>query len=148
MTVSSGRAKALAKHLHAVRERLHRLDHLAATEGFNVKEVFVLLSIGTQGALSMSGIASALQMTLSGVTTVIDKLERKQMVSRKRGTQDRRVVNVELTRRGRDTYTQLEKGHLAFTRGILKMLDDSEQEQLLELFRKITDRLNRDPNDP
>jgi DNA-binding MarR family transcriptional regulator len=99
-----------------VREKLHRVDNLAASDALNVKEVYVLLSIGTQGAMTMSAIARALQMTLSGVTTVIDKLEAKQLVSRVRSTSDRRIVNVELTKRGRSSYALLERGHLKLTK--------------------------------
>ena len=147
MTTSSSRARALATYLHSVREKLHRVDNLAASDALNVKEVYVLLSIGTQGAMTMSAIARALRMTLSGVTAVIDKLEAKQLVSRVRSTKDRRIVNVLLTKRGKSSHALLEKGHLKLTKGMLNMLDDAEQIQLLELFRKIADRLNRDPID-
>ncbi len=139
------KARELSAHFHAIRERLHGLDKCnpETSEFLNVQEAHVLMSIGTGGAMTMSAIARALQLTLSSVTSVVDKLEKKDFVQRGRTATDRRVVRVELTKHGRKFYDLVEEAHLRLTGSILKMLDRDEQETLLRLFRKITDKLRQ-----
>jgi DNA-binding MarR family transcriptional regulator len=143
MTRPRERTRELSAYFHAVREKLQSVDkgNSASRDRLNMKEANVLMDIGTRGAMTMSGIADALQMTLSGVTTIVDKLEAMKFVRRTRSAQDRRVVNVELTPLGRKCFGEFEKNHLKVTDTILQILDDTEQEQLLHLFRKIADRL-------
>lgn len=132
-------ARELAAHFHVIREKLHAIDkHNAATsQVINFQEAHLLLSIGTQGPLTMSEIARILQLRLSSVTAVVDKLEKKNFVRRSRSAEDRRLVRVALTAAGRKFHTLVESAHLTLTDSMLKILDPAEREVFLGLFRKI-----------
>ena len=107
----------------------------------NVQEAHALLSIGTRGRMAMSEIADRLQLSLSSMTAVIDKLEMKKFVSRDRRKEDRRVVEVTLTRAGRKFYDFVEEADVQLTEKVLEALSTVEQDTLLALFRKITTNL-------
>jgi DNA-binding MarR family transcriptional regulator len=143
MKTTKSMARELSAHFHVIREKLHGIDkHNAATaEVINFQEAHLLLSIGTKGPLSMSEIARTLQLTLSSVTAVVDKLEKKKLVRRARTAEDRRLVRVELTGAGRKFYNLVESAHLTLTGSMLKILDPAEREVFLGLFRKISQSL-------
>jgi DNA-binding MarR family transcriptional regulator len=101
------------------------------------------MSIGMKGPQTKSEIARILQLTLSAVTAVVDKLERKNFVRRARTEQDRRLVRVELTAAGRKFHDLVESAHLTLTDSMLKILDPAERETFLGLFRKIARNLNK-----
>jgi DNA-binding MarR family transcriptional regulator len=64
-------------------------------------------------------------------------LETKGLLRRQRSAEDRRVVRVELTDAGQETYRTCVEMHLRFNRSILGTLTEDEQEIVLVLFRKI-----------
>jgi DNA-binding MarR family transcriptional regulator len=141
MKATKSMARELAAHFHVIREKLHGIDkHNAATaQVINFQEAHLLMSIGTKGPLTMSEIARTLQLTLSSVTAVVDKLEKKKkFVRRARSAEDRRLVRVELTASGGKFYNLVESAHLTLTGSMLKILDPAEREVFLGLFRKIS----------
>ena len=143
MKTTKSMARELSAHFHVVREKLHGIDkHNAATARvINFQEAHLLMSIGTKGPLTMSEIARTLQLTLSSVTAVVDKLEKKNLVRRARSAEDRRLVRVELTVAGRKFYNLVESAHLTLTGSMLRILDPAEREVFLGLFRKISHSL-------
>jgi DNA-binding MarR family transcriptional regulator len=145
MKATKSMARELSAHFHVIREKLHGIDkHNAATaQVINFQEAHLLMSIGTKGPLTMSEIARTLQLTLSSVTAVVDKLEKKKFVRRARTTEDRRLVRVELTVAGRKFHNLVESAHLTLTGSMLKILDPAEREVFLGLFRKISQSLTK-----
>jgi DNA-binding MarR family transcriptional regulator len=139
MTIAK-RSEELAGYLRAIREKLHSTDkwNPKTSAVLNVQEVHVLLSIGRSGRMAMSEIAGRLQLSLSSMTAVIDKLEKKKFVERGRQAKDRRVVEVALTRAGSKFYGLAKKAHMDVMSKALKALSEPEQDTLLDLFRKIT----------
>ena len=145
MKTTKSMARELSAHFHVIREKLHGIDkHNAATaQVINFQEAHLLMSIGTKGPLTMSEIARTLQLTLSSVTAVVDKLERKKFVRRARSAEDRSLVRVELTVAGRKFYNLVEAAHLTLTGSMLRILDPAEREMFLGLFRKISQNLTK-----
>ena len=139
------KANKLSAYLQVVRGKLHSVEkYNPTTSGFlSVQESHVLLGIGTMGPQTMSEIAHGLQLSLSSVTALVDKLERKKFVARARSLQDRRIVRAELTKEGRKFYDLVEDAHRKLSVSLLKTLTLAEQNTLLELFRKITVKLSQ-----
>jgi DNA-binding MarR family transcriptional regulator len=69
-----------------------------------------------------------------GVTRLIDRLERKDMVRRARGTEDRRVVYCLLTEEGRATLAALDDVVDKADVTALDALSEPELEQLIEML--------------
>jgi DNA-binding MarR family transcriptional regulator len=145
MKATKSMARELSAHFHVIREKLHGIDkHNAATaQVINFQEAHLLMSIGMKGPLTMSEISRVLQLTLSAVTAVVDKLQKKNFVLRARTEHDRRLVRVELTTAGRKFYNLVESAHLTLTDSMLKILDPAEREVFLALFRKISQALSK-----
>lgn len=60
-----------------------------------------LLIIGEHGPLTASSLAREVYLSPSTIVGILDRLEQKELVVRKRDSGDRRVVNVAITSRGR-----------------------------------------------
>jgi len=130
----------LASYFQHLKMWLYRTGKFASAtnENINVQEVLTLLSLGAQGLMTMSEIAKTLQLSLSSVTNIVDKLERKDLVRRDRSSEDRRIIRVELTEAGAKYHVHVEGSYLQLMSYMLDVLDSEEQEQLLRLFHKIT----------
>jgi len=84
--------------------------------------------------LSMGGLADRLSCDASYVTSLIDRLEERQLAERMPDPNDRRVKQVVLTDRGRRTRREIEAAMYERS-GLFKVLED---EELCELDRILT----------
>jgi DNA-binding MarR family transcriptional regulator len=109
-------------------------------ERFNdisITEVHTLEAIGMYEAKSMSQIASTLKITVGTLTTAVSNLVKKEYVERKRLEEDRRVVLVQLTRKGKLVYRFHEKFHDNMVNQIITGINDNEKEVLIVALEKI-----------
>ena len=115
--------------------------HAAAANGphvaLNQQELRVVEFLGVSGSQMMRVLAEYLSLAVNSVTTIVDGLEQKSLIHRERSEEDRRIVRVELTGSGRETYQALEAAKLQLFRSMLSPLTIDEQEIFLLLFRKI-----------
>ncbi|UPT75020.1 MAG: MarR family transcriptional regulator [Elusimicrobiota bacterium] len=137
------RARKLVGHLQTVMEEAEAVDKKdsAVREKLTWQERRVLRAVSREDCCSMSTLADKICLTLSSVTGLIDRLVDRKLVKRDRSSEDRRVVQVELTEHGRALNEEAMEGPTRFSRELLKGLNAEEQESLLALFRKISERI-------
>ncbi len=78
-----------------------------------------------------------------GVTRLIDRLERKDLVQRIRGTQDRRQVICRITAHGLELLRKLDRPVERIESAVFAALDGSQLEVLLDLLNRV--RLHNRP---
>jgi DNA-binding MarR family transcriptional regulator len=93
----------------------------------------ILRGAGASGLPTLEIGARMVERT-PGVTRLIDRLERKGLVRRVRGTEDRRVVYCHLSDHGRDTLAALDDVVDRADVTALEALSDTELEQLIEML--------------
>ncbi len=137
------RARRLTDHLQTVMEEAESVDkkNSAVREKLSWQEIRVLRAAGRQECCTMSGLADAICLSLSSATGLIDRLVGKKLIKRDRSSEDRRVVQVALTEEGKELHEEAMAGPVEFARGMLKGLNAEEQDALLGLFRKISERI-------
>ena len=99
-----------------------------------------VLRVLANGHATMSELTSSLGLACSSATGVVDRLVERGLAERTRPADDRRTVNVALTRRGRHLHDAYNEDRINLGRGMLEPLDPAERRRLLALFRKITHR--------
>lgn len=84
---------------------LARLDELLRPHGLSFAryEALVLLTFSRTGALPLGKMGQRLQVHPTSVTSIIARLERSGLVTRRPHPQDRRAVLAEITDAGRET---------------------------------------------
>ena len=70
----------------------------------SITEIHIIEKIGAREPVRMGELAKSIGVTLATVTVACDKLEAKGLIRRVRSAEDRRVVNIVLTAKGRAAY--------------------------------------------
>jgi DNA-binding MarR family transcriptional regulator len=131
-----------------VTARLSRIGPLLARRqeavfsrfGLNRGEVGALSALRIAGPphqLSPTRLGKGLMLSSAGVTSRVDRLERRGLVRRLPDPDDRRGVIVELTEQGRDVVDAAVAALTVSDRDLMERLDPAEAEQLERLLRKF-----------
>ena len=86
---------------------------------------------------NMSQLSKALLCDPSNVTRVAGILERKELITRQRDKNDRRVINLQLTEAGQQLCQTVREAHNTFTQQRMTVLNESEQTDLINLLYKL-----------
>lgn len=129
------------KILVEVYDDVNRIEEYAIKSGafsdLSITEIHTIEAIGLYGAKTMSEIAQTLEITMGTLTTAVDKLIKKGYLERSRSNTDRRIVNVNLSKRGKLAYRIHEKFHLEMVQNIMRDFSPEEEEILLIALNKL-----------
>lgn len=93
--------------LKAIRRIIHSVDSrskkVARATGLTIPQIVVLKAVRDLGEVPTKRVSAYADLTAATVITILDKLEQRSLVVRRRGTEDRRVVYTRLTPKGRET---------------------------------------------
>ena len=91
-----------------------------------MREMHAIHAISMYDHKSASEVAKELHLTPGTLTAMVDRLVRKGYVKRLRSEDDRRVIRLGLTKKGRVIYRAHEAFHNMMVRSFLKDLDATE----------------------
>ena len=97
----------------------------------------VLDLISANPGLTQSALARAVGIERSTMVAVIDALENRKLVERRRAPSDRRSYALVLTETGRDLLAQLKPMVLAHEKRIAAELTAAERESLISLLKRV-----------
>lgn len=110
------------------------------TEGYQDitnNDMHVIEAIGVGEPKNMSTIARALSVTVGTLTIAMNSLVKKGYVNRRRGQEDRRVVYISLSEKGRAAYRHHEEFHRQMIDAVLRDLTEDETEALVNALAKL-----------
>lgn len=122
-------------------------DEAFGRYGLNRGEVGVLAALrfaGPKQQLSPTNLFKGLMLSSAGITSRLDRLERRGYVTRTRHPNDRRGVLVELTEAGRKALDEAVAADITGERDLVAGLSAAEQESLTVLLKKLLSSL--EPN--
>ncbi|MCI6886023.1 MAG: MarR family transcriptional regulator [Lachnospiraceae bacterium] len=100
-------------------------------------DIHVIEAIGIAQPKNMSTIAKALSVTVGTLTIAMNSLVKKGYVIRERGVEDRRVVYISLSEKGRKAFLHHQAFHRQMIDAILKDLTADETETLVKALAKL-----------
>jgi DNA-binding MarR family transcriptional regulator len=103
----------------------------------SISELHVLREIGVGRTRTMTHVADGLKISVGALTTAVNKLEDKGFVQRKRDLKDKRIVNIELTKRGEKAFEKHTSFHQKMIGAAVDGLDHEERAILLKALKKI-----------
>ncbi|GFZ31897.1 MarR family transcriptional regulator [Clostridium zeae] len=103
----------------------------------SVTEVHTVEAIGYYDSKSMSEVAKQLSITVGTLTIAINNLVKKGYVERIRSEEDRRVVKISLTKKGKLLYRIHEKFHLELVKVTVTDLSEEEEAVLVHALQKL-----------
>jgi DNA-binding MarR family transcriptional regulator len=107
----------------------------------SLPEIFVLGRLSSNEEPSMSELGRGISMDLSTLTRTVDKLVKKEFVVRKPDPEDRRVVRVAMTAKGRKIINRFEEQRKKHIESILHQMTSPEIRDLLNIFKTLHGRI-------
>ena len=115
----------------------------SSRHNLSITEVHTLAAIGAGKAKTMTQVAASLKISVSTLTTAINKLVDKKYVNRFRVPEDRRIVKIELTEEGIEAVQEHEQFHWKMINDVVAELKEEEQTILLQSLDNIHDFFKR-----
>lgn len=124
----------LARSADAVTQQinLHLHDH-----GLTISQFGVLEALYQLGPLPVGQLGEKILKSSGNMTLVVDNLERRGLVERRRLPDDRRCVEIHLTGEGNELIGRILPGHVRGVVVTMGALSSEEQAQLAALCRKL-----------
>jgi DNA-binding MarR family transcriptional regulator len=102
-------------------------------------EVLLLLCDSPEGRMRMSDLADGALLSRSGLTRLVDRMERDGLLRRVRCEDDQRGYFAEITDDGREVFARARKTHLDGVRErFLNHLSSEEQRTLATLWERVS----------
>ena len=100
-------------------------------------DMHVIEAIGMGEPKNMSTIARELSVTIGTLTIAMNSLVKKNYVIRERGLEDRRVVYMSLSEKGKKAYLHHARFHREMIEGVMELLSDEEMKVLIKTLTKL-----------
>lgn len=132
-------------------EAVHRFRrvglHKMAIDGWNNSEIKMLMCIQwgcaqDERGSSVSSLSSMMEVTSPTITQLIKSLERGGLVTRYNDQEDRRVVRVKLTEKGKAVTKQAKEDVAQRFKNLYAHLGAEKTEQLASLLEEVYDYLD------
>ncbi|NBO14062.1 MAG: MarR family transcriptional regulator [Betaproteobacteria bacterium] len=98
--------------------------------------------------LTMGELSRRMMVTGGNITTIVDQLEKENMVQRVVSPSDRRSYSVRMTAQGRAAFETMAKAHEQWVIGLMSTLSEDQQLQLHTLLGLLKQGLLQDPPPP
>ncbi len=109
-------------------------------------DMHIIEAIGVEEPRNMSVIAHRMSVTVSTLTTNMNGLEKKGYIRRERSSEDKRVVYVILTEKGRKAFYHHRNFHKNMIKAIVKDLSEEEMEILNHCLTNLNAYLEKEAN--
>ncbi|HIV93415.1 MAG TPA: MarR family transcriptional regulator [Candidatus Eisenbergiella stercoravium] len=126
----------LFRDINTIEERAIRTGEY---RDVTANDMHVIEAIGTGEPKNMTTVAKILSVTTGTLTISMNSLVKKGYVQRVRSEEDRRVVLVSLTEKGKRAFAHHKRFHDEMIRQVLKGLDGEEQEVLRRALLNLMD---------
>ena len=107
----------------------------------SITEMHTIEAIGMYKKKTSSEVAKELSITVGTLTVAINNLVKKGYVERLRSEDDRRVVKLGLTKKGKLLFRVHQHFHREMVKNILKGMEQEEEQALLRALKNLHDLL-------
>ncbi|MBI3007482.1 MAG: MarR family transcriptional regulator [candidate division NC10 bacterium] len=139
---------AAAERMHEITKELSRRyqfrdRNAICCHGLSVTQCYALDALAGSSELSVTALARHLFLAVSTVTRMLDQLEGKELVLRRQGRGDRRVVRVSVTPKGKALLARIQANLVATQRALLAPLARAEREAVLKTLAGLVAAVTR-----
>lgn len=109
---------------------------------YSLAETRVLYEIHQAGSLQASQVMLHIQIDKSYLSRILRRLEKDELITRKRSDKDARAVTLSLTKKGKLEMEQINQAASDLVKAQIKGLDDDSSQQLVRHMKEIMQLLN------
>ena len=92
---------------------------------------------GKEGGLSQAQISDMMLVNRANITSLVDRMEKAELVSRTAHANDRRYNIIKLTSKGKNLYTKVEPHYLKQVKDAMAPLDAAELKRMAGMLEKV-----------
>ena len=107
--------------------------------GVSMTQIHILSMLEHHGEMAMSRLAEMLDVSDSNATGLVDRLAERGLVERVRDLEDRRVVTVRPSQKGRDVLDEVQLMRDDLLRQVLARLAPEQTERLADVLADVRD---------
>ena len=105
--------------------------------GLTQPQFAVIETLGHLGPLKVGEICEKMLVSGGNMTLVLDNIEKLGYVERVHSTEDRRAINVQLTKSGQELFDNIFTTHAEHITKLMSVLTAEEQKSLGEILKKL-----------
>lgn len=113
---------------------------VAEQHGLTGSQLLVLKLLEPRGQVSLSALSEEIRAKNSTVTGIVDRMERDGLVVRRRSGEDRRVIHIELTLKGKKLASDVKADPKHLFRALLAELPPKDAAELERIMTKLVAR--------
>jgi DNA-binding MarR family transcriptional regulator len=115
-----------------------------ACGGFNEKEQILILYLGKkEEEVKMSDLAGIIDAPVSTITSIVNKLVENDILYREHSVEDRRIINVSLTAKGKNLYKKIRTQKDALLDALLSQLPEKDQVSMIKYINILASSLGK-----
>jgi len=119
------------------RELSYRIDCICSGDRLTISHMVILELLAERESSNMSELSKTLNLTMPAATAIVDKMVELGLVKRDRPAEDRRVVDISLTKKGKDSAKKVIKSRHDVIKEIFSVMTEQEKKQYLMLLNKV-----------
>lgn len=108
-------------------------------QDISYNDMHIIEAVGIEEPRNMKTVAGLMSVTTGTLTKAMDALCEKGYVIRTRSTEDKRVVELRLTDKGKEAYYHHEQFHRQMIKNISSEMSEKETEVLIYALAKMVD---------
>lgn len=124
----------LFRNINTIEEKAIRTEEY---QDVTTNDIHVIEAIGLDTAKNMTSVAKELDVTTGTLTIAVNSLVKKGYVDRVRSEEDRRVVLISLSDKGKKAYLHHQKFHEDMIESVVDELTEEEQRVLEKALTKL-----------
>ena len=123
--------------------KLKKSDEIFPTTGYKLADghVLILMYLYKKKICTVSDVTSYLGITSGGGTVLTDSLIKKNLIIRTKSENDRRVVNLSLSKEGEEIIEQIIKQRSNTLISVFKDIEEKDIQKMIDIFYKVNDAL-------
>lgn len=96
---------------------------------------------GTEGGLSQAQLSDKMLVNRANITSLVDRMEKAELVTRTAHSDDRRFNIIKLTTKGVKLFARVEPHYLEQIQKVMSGATESEQKRLMTILEKVRAKL-------
>jgi MarR family transcriptional regulator, 2-MHQ and catechol-resistance regulon repressor len=125
------------------RTALKRLNAKLRKERITFSQYNVLLALSRKGPMQMSKLGEHMLVAPANVTGLVDRMEKKGYVRRRRDERDRRLYVIGTTEKGSRIFKNISSRFRQYTGNLGSTLTREERDSTLAALRKVSDEMEK-----
>lgn len=134
-----------SEHVDSIEEYLRKVDYIIRRKGrvilsdFNttVPQFTALQILINNGEMTISELSQNMDLACSTITDLIDRMEKTNLVRRKKDDQDKRVVRVEVLQEGHDILARVLEKRIEFLDDKLRGVTEEDKQTLSTALKNL-----------